>query len=366
MTPPNASLLIAFRRDGFRFDPTQISNWFGGIVGTLQARSRPSCKISALADQTLKHLHILTRGSRRSFILKQVERAIHHLCTKEVLLFYNADRVKLHPKLTSDRLAQYQKKVPLPWESKAWPEKNQSDDDHGAQMDIIDVITANDDGVAEPVVTVSDDHEDAPDLAILPGLRGFSASNDRLAIVGNEVFEVPSTSPCRLERWAKEAADALEGLFPKPETLPGGPTPDPMSARLSTQSCAEFALETTGADALCPLDLIINAIARRDPTLRLSARVPRAVTLSYQVGESIDLKWRPNGEVRVFVQFLESSLRDVLMHIGRLRLNAVVAIDSRERCGLQRTIEAGTPPDIAAEQILHDVSLLDDVLGPKP
>lgn len=354
MPTTNASRLAELKRAGYPFNPTRPSNWFSGILQTLQARNRPTHRIDLLAEDTLKQMEIVTRGSRREFILKQVEKAILKLCSLNVLRPYGSSRVEIWPDLASAKLDRHLKAGPLPWDEETSNAGTGDNDDAGSDAEIDDALKAHDDGneVAGGQIDGGSVSDLPPSPPKLPPIR-----------VNSDLFGDPpghqenlGLDDAESKTWSEEESGALSTLLATESKNEVKSLLD----RIQLEPDTRVGADKGNGWSPSLLQPIVDAILAADPSLCLHSIAQRAAVLACEGDSQIELEWRRNGEVRVFLVFQEPSLNDVLRHIGAQWLNLVVAIDGRGRYGIQRTVSAVAAPSAVAVTVLSDVQALED------
>lgn len=364
MSRTNSNQLAELKRAGYPFNPTRPSNWFAGILNGLLSQNRQTDRIDLLGERTLKQMNILTRGKRRAFLLKQVEKAIWTLCGRNVLILYTPTRVKLHPDLSQAKLDKLVNSWPLLWEQEALANKDGNDGRDAGSEEGTDAAIATDNSEDEMGNTSVTDDEEGDLLTITARLPKITIPNhnnrqDRGISSQPGLFSDEDISG----PWAAETADAfsklLSDLSGLDQTVDSPGVPTHLPGETPPQSCLVRMAE---ASTLL-LQPIADAIQKADPSMLLRGISQRSAIIDCTDGSQIDIELRRNGEVRIFVSFPEALLIDVLRHIGSQWLDLVVAIDPKGRYGIQRTIPPATSPSSLAYILLNDIQALEDAAG---
>lgn len=360
MSKTTAATIAELKRAGYPFDPTRVSNWYGGILASLLAKAHKTDRIDLLAERALKQMDILTRGNRRAIILRQVEKAIRSLCSKNLLNQYAPNRVRIQHGVTQAKLDRYLAEKPLPWaeeEAVAASGAPGDDPEGSSEADAAEVIAAQDDGPEPPRAVPDEDDEPLSSMPVgLPQLRRVDESG-LASSPGQEEARWTDGGESTLK---PEASRALARLLPSESDCAMDRMAPPASAGPHLPHEPAVA---TPAITYSPLIPLIDAIQSMDPSVQIRAQFARQAILIASEGCEIDIEWRRTGEVRAFVCFPTESLNNVLRHVGTTWADLRVALDQQGRSGIQRVSPSATTPNEFAVRLLQDLQVLDDAMG---
>lgn len=306
-------------------------------------------------------MEIITRGSRRAFILKQVEKAIRSLCSKGILNQYNHGRVCVQDGVSEAKFKRYLDETPLPWEAEeaaAAAEDPATDGDEvGTEEDVAEAIAAQNDGPDHVPQTSDEDDELLSGRPVgLPPLRPLvepDSDDPRLSPPPEEQTEEGGYS------MSPEATRALIELLQPTSEHPKTGVDTPQAGT----PAAPHATPTGGTAAtLQPLMPYVEAVLSIDPTMRIRTQSARQAVIVAGEGCEIDMEWRRTGEVRSFVRFPSEALNKVLRHIGLSWADMRVAVDQQGRPGLQRLMRPAPSPADFAVELMRDIQSLDDAM----
>lgn len=371
MSTKASATLRLLKRSGFPFDPTRPSNWFAGILSCLQAQPHQTDRIDLLASRALLQMEILTRGSRRVFILKQVTKAIEKLCSKNVLNIYTPNRVRIQPGLSQSKLNYYQTIA-----ISSWDEEVKSINDYSTTDDNYEITKINEKNIGHETAAaaaaaadddVDDDDADADgfelvdqdqiddeygDMSveipiILPRLNEYQSIKNEI----NELQEMENTD-CRNVKnsaWGIEENAALNALLPTYEAT--------FDARTSSNQ------SQIGNKGKSPLQPLISAICEQDGAIVVQSHHERTARLISNDLIRIELEWRRTGEIRSFIIFPEPELENVLKHVGHYWINLVIGLNFNGVYGAQRVFQSTTPVNVISKQLLSDLQAIDDAMA---
>jgi hypothetical protein len=317
------------RNVGFPFDPLKSSNWYSGIVQAFLQGERRSAPIDSITDRTLKVLGIRTRAKRRTFLVKQITKAIRQLCNQGVIHEYTPNKIRLLHEDNSDKVQRLVAKKPQAW-AVADDTSTEVDDETAAEVAALDeggnfdVDQDREDGEEEP----------SPKPLTLPTLSRAQPDLDRPDCGGVDVGHSGES---------EGANDVIGRLLRTTTILP------PAAAKANN------------GDAHPSIAGIRDAIEKIAPDL-LVIPTGRTLRSDYKDGR-LSVEVRRDGSLRISITFSATILAPVLRRVALLWHDSPIGVDEQGNPAIYRTWGADVDAHAAAHQILDDLQFIDDAMS---